>query len=197
MDKQKEMILAIASRTLGYPGEAFHQELAEIEEYIQEFPDYLKDAMSMSISPLAAMPLKEVMETYVATFDLKRNLGLYLTAHELGDSPKRGAALIWLQKTINESGFDRIDDELADYIPMLYELLAVATIREQERMIRRLAVATHRIFTHMPEENPYYGIFSSLMSFVFPTPTAEEIQKLEQDREEADLEPMPYPIMYQ
>ncbi|MDP4084845.1 MAG: nitrate reductase molybdenum cofactor assembly chaperone [Bacillota bacterium] len=197
MHEQQAAILVIASRVLGYPEETFHQDLTEIEESIQEFPGDLCEAILGSIMPLKTTLLKDLRETYVATFDLKKNVGLYLTAHELGDSPKRGAALIWLQKTINQAGFDRIDNELADYMPMLYELLAISPIRDQERMVRRLAAATHRILIHLPQENPYYGIFKNLMSFVFPTPTAEEIQKLEQDREEADLEPMPYPIMYQ
>jgi nitrate reductase delta subunit len=35
------------------------------------------------------------------------------------------------------------------------------------------------------------------MKHVFPTPTKEEIEQLELGREEADLEELPYPIMYQ
>ena len=199
MDEQKKMILNIASRILSYPSETFLQELTEIREFIEEdslSPD-TKGTVEKAIAPLWAMSLKDVSETYVAAFDLKKDLGLYLTAHELGDSPKRGAALIKLQKIINLAGFERVEGELADYMPMLFEFLAVATFPDQERLQRRLATATQRISNHLTEDHPYYGIFSVLMSFVFPKPTAEEIQKLEQEREEADLEPMPYPIMYQ
>lgn len=49
------------------------------------------------IAPLFKMPLLELQEHYVETFDYKDKTGLYLTAHELGDSRKRGAALIKLQ----------------------------------------------------------------------------------------------------
>lgn len=199
MEEQQAIVLAIASRVLGYPTELFHQELSEILECLQEDSVSLEiqEALKMAIAPLLSLSLKEVRETYVAAFDLKKNLGLYLSAHELGDSPKRGAALIKLQKIINEAGYERTDDELSDYMPMLYELLANATFRDQERLERRLGTATYRIMNNMPDENPYFGIFSCLMSFVFPKPTQEEMEKLEQDREEADLEPMPYPIMYQ
>jgi nitrate reductase molybdenum cofactor assembly chaperone NarJ/NarW len=199
MEEQKRMILTIASRILSYPSDTFLQELSEIREFLQE--DVLsfdaKVSIEKAIEPLWAMSLKELRETYVAAFDLKKDLGLYLTSHELGDSPKRGAALIKLQKIINTAGFERVEGELADYMPMLFEFLAVATFPDQERLERRLATATQIIFNHLSDEHPYFGIFSVLMSLVFPKPTAEEIQKLEQEREEADLEPMPYPIMYQ
>ena len=54
------------------------------------------------IDPLFEMSEKELQELYVETFDYKEKTNLYLTAHELGDSRKRGAALIKLQKLICE-----------------------------------------------------------------------------------------------
>src|SRR5699024_5797587 len=128
----------------------------------------------------------------------KSKLGLYLTAHELGDSSKRGAALIKLQKIINEAGFEREGNELADYMPMLFEFLAVVPdTSNHERLYRRLAVALQRMLNNMEESNPYVGILQILMEVVFPQPTKDEVVMLEFDREEADLEELPYPIMYQ
>jgi nitrate reductase molybdenum cofactor assembly chaperone NarJ/NarW len=198
MDEQKTKILTIASHLLSYPNEAFLDELSEICEMIEaeSFSDDIKGALTNAIAPLSEKSLRELKETFVDTFDLKKNLGLYLTAHELGDSPKRGAALIRLQKMINTAGFERVDDELADYIPMLLEFMAVASFPDEERLQNRLAAALQRILDYMVEDNPYIGIFSVLMTFVFEIPTTEEMKKLELDREEADLEPMPYPIMY-
>lgn len=198
MDEQKAQILTIVSHLLSYPTEDFLEELSEIKEIIEEesFPADIKESLANALVPFSEMSLRDLRETYVAAFDLKKKLGLYLTAHELGDSPKRGAALIRLQKIINVAGFERIDEELADYIPMLLEFMAVASFPDKERLQKRLATALQRIFDYMYEDNPYIGIFSVLMTFVFEKPTAEEMKELEQDREEADLEPMPYPIMY-
>jgi nitrate reductase delta subunit len=87
--------------------------------------------------------------------------------------------------------------ELADYIPMLLELLAVAP--EEESFIRlkqRLSVAIHRLLNNLPIGNPYSKVIDLLMMFVFTAPGNEELALLENEREEADLEELPYPMMY-
>ncbi|MNF09722.1 hypothetical protein D3C80_2104600 [compost metagenome] len=48
----------------------------------------------------------------------------------------------------------------------------------------------------MPTENIYAPFFELLVSEVFGEPSAEDIQKLELAREQADLDDMPYPILY-
>ena len=131
------------------------------------------------------------------TFDYKDNTNLYLTAHELGDSRKRGAALIELQKQIHEAGYECDTKELADYIPMLLELLAVAPEEEKiSNLSGRLAYAMDRILTNLPSSNPYKKAMELVMMFVFEAPELEEIAKLEILREEADLNELPYPLMY-
>src|SRR5690606_39737501 len=47
-------------------------------------------AVTAAIRELGGLSLREVREAYVGAFDLKDRTGLYLTAHELGDSRKRG-----------------------------------------------------------------------------------------------------------
>jgi len=139
-----------------------------------------------------------IQELYVQTFDLKTNSGLYLTAYELGDSNMRGAALIRLQKMINEAGFERDDADLADYIPMLLEFLAVAdTTDGTERLQKRVGVAVHYMKERMAGDNPYTNIVALLTDYIFEKPSEEEIKELVSGREEADLEELPYPIMYQ
>jgi len=200
MNEEKRAILAIASHLLGYPSDNFIEEGQALEKLVIENikSAHMKKAIKEAYKPLFSLSSLEIKELYVDTFDLKEKLGLYLTAHELGDSNKRGAALIKLQKIINQAGFERVEGELADFIPMLFEFLAAApeTV-DHQRLYKRLAVAVQRMFNHIEESNPYFGILQMLMKYVFPNPTQEEIEALEYNREEADLEEMPYPIMYQ
>lgn len=72
-----------------------------------------------------SVPPEELREIYVWTFDWKEKTRLYLTAHELGDSRERRAALILLQHIVRDAGFMMPSGELCDFIPLLYELLAV------------------------------------------------------------------------
>ncbi|UJL48136.1 nitrate reductase molybdenum cofactor assembly chaperone [Virgibacillus sp. NKC19-16] len=200
MKQEEQAVLVIASRLLGYPTDTFIEEKQNIQECVEENIETseLKIELIASYDPLFRLSSQEIRELYVSTFDLKSKLGLYLSAHEFGDSSKRGAALIKLQKIINEAGFEREGDELADYMPMLFELLAVVPeSKYHERLYRRLAVAIQRMLNNIDTENPYKGILQVLMRYIFPEPTTEEVAKLEFDREEADLEELPYPIMYQ
>lgn len=195
--KQKEAeLLLVAARLLDYPN----------EESIQFAKDWIKqstawsdqqDELSDMIAPLERLSMLELEKLYVNTFDLKAKLGLYLTAHEFGDSPKRGAALIKLQKIISQAGYERVEEELADFIPMLYELIAVmAETNDTIRVWKRLGNVTEIIHNQLPESNPYYPLINRLMQDIFQAPTKEELKQMEQEREEADLEELPYPIMY-
>lgn len=200
MNQDISISLWIASRILGYPDDEFLSSKEKMDELVESEikSKKLQKAIKESYEPLFHIPVHELRETYVATFDMKSSLGLYLTAHELGDSTKRGAALIKLQKIVNQAGFEREDHELADYMPMLLEFLAIASETEEvKRLFRRMAVAFQRMLDKIDQTNPYTFIIQTLMDFVFPQPTRDEVLKLEYDREEADLEELPYPIMYQ
>ncbi|WP_096270208.1 nitrate reductase molybdenum cofactor assembly chaperone [Paucisalibacillus globulus] len=200
MSNDKQGILVIASRLLGYPSNLFMEEMKELISLAEEAfeSDEVKKEFNEVYSSFKDKEIKEIQEMYVATFDLKAKTGMYLTAHELGDSNKRGAALIKLQKIINQAGFERVDEELVDYIPMLLEFLSIAPeIKEKERLEYRMAIALERIRKNLEEETPYAKIIRILMNRVFPNPSREEIEQLENNREEADLEELPYPIMYQ
>ncbi|WP_138417522.1 nitrate reductase molybdenum cofactor assembly chaperone [Aquibacillus sediminis] len=189
-------LLMIASRMFSYPDGQDNQAVLDCAEHMVASTE-MKQEVRDAIDTVYRIPLKQLQETYVDTFDLKSKVGLYLSAHEFGDSPKRGAALIKLQKMINEAGYDRVDGELADYLPMLFEFVAVEDdFKGRERLLKRMSCVTQRILNHFPEENPYYPFLSLMMKYVFEAPTEEELQKMDQDREEADLEELPYPIMY-
>lgn len=200
MNNEQRVILLVTSRLLNYPDHGLKEFLGNIEDFVQQtiVSSTVKEEIRMMYKPFESFHDIELQELYVETFDLKTKLGLYLTAHELGDSNRRGAALIKLQKMINQAGFERVGEELADYIPMLLEFLTVAPkSSEIERLKKRLGVTLSHMKGNLAENNPYFGVFALLMKYVFSQPTKEELQQLEMGREEADLEELPYPIMYQ
>lgn len=200
MNELQRTLLSIASRLLSYPGDEWDKDLQTIREWTVPLKDgSLRQAMMKVVGVFESMDITQLQELYVATFDWKEPTGLYLTAHELGDSRKRGNALILLQSTLDEAGFAWPENELADYMPMLYEFLAEASEENTpyKKLVRRLACATQHILGHVPDSNLYHGIFAVLMNHVFEVPTEEEMKRLEEQREEADLGEMPYPIQFQ
>ena len=199
MMNESSALLVIMSRILEYPNDEFFEERPIIEKFVNEqiHEEAQRKEILERIDPLFEMGQKKLQELYVETFDYKEKTSLYLTAHELGDSRKRGAALIKLQKLICEAGFEYEGKELADYIPMLLELLAVAPAEENIiRLRHRLSYAIHRLLNNLPGSNPYHNAINLLMMFVFTAPEKEEIAFLENEREEADLDELPYPVMY-
>ena len=197
MDQQQKTILLIASRLLSYPEGVLDEQ--SLDEFIDMHmkSEEIKGELKVAYAPLVRLPLLLHKELYVETFDLRSKTGLYLTAHELGDSPKRGAALLRLKNMLRRSGLDHIEGELADYLPLLFEYLAVSEeLEEHERLIRRIGTALKRIYDYIDDKS-YAQLIQLLIKYVFPTPSEEEMKRMAFEREEADLENMPYPIMYQ
>src|SRR5699024_3851587 len=91
MDQQQKTILLIASRLLSYPEGVLDEQ--SLDEFIDMHmkSEEIKGELKVAYAPLVRLPLLLHKELYVETFDLRSKTGLYLTAHELGDSPKRGA----------------------------------------------------------------------------------------------------------
>lgn len=81
----KSMMLAVTSRMLGYPDDQFLETRPEMLEAIRSGIDdpVLRGRVEQALESLYAIPLKELRELYVWTFDWKDKTGLYLTAHEL------------------------------------------------------------------------------------------------------------------
>ncbi|HEX7057183.1 MAG TPA: nitrate reductase molybdenum cofactor assembly chaperone [Bacilli bacterium] len=199
MREEQRAVLIIASRLLSYPAENVWAEVLEIQTCIRECIDSkaLRIELSQAAAAFLALPHTELQEQYVATFDLRENTGLYLTAHELGDSRKRGMALVELQNLLKENGYQPPEGELADYIPMLCELLAAGEDSPPLQQLKgRLAVAVKRIWEHLPEDSLYRPVFAALTRAVFGEPAANDIAEAERGRETADLDPLPYPLMY-
>jgi nitrate reductase molybdenum cofactor assembly chaperone NarJ/NarW len=199
MREETAELLVLTARFLEYPDMKFIDECSNLEEYLKKFisSEEMQNELLTRLKPLFFLKIKDLQELYVETFDYKEKSGMYLTAQELGDSRRRGQALIQLQKLIADLGFENVSKELADYIPMLMELLAVAPETEEVKQLhRRLAYAINRIYTHLPENNPYYQVFDILMTYIFEAPNLEQITQLENEREEADLEELPYPMLY-
>ena len=199
MISEKNALLILLARILDYPDQSYKEHELVYKEFISEnFPSAsVREEVSTRLRPLFEIQLEELQEIYVDTFDYKEKTNLYLTAHELGDSKKRGAALIQLQKLIMESGYEWNGKELADFIPMLLEFLAVAPEEEKVfKLSRRVAYAVSRIMIHLQEGNPYKKAVELLMMYAFEGLTEEEISLLENAREEADLNELPYPLMY-
>lgn len=107
---------------LDYPGADWTERLDAIEQ--------------VALAESVAIPLRRFIdvarewgparlrEHYVSTFDNKRRCNLYMTYFTMGDTRRRGAALVNFSALYRAVGYEPDERELPDYLPLLLELSA-------------------------------------------------------------------------
>ena len=216
-DELRRAVFIAAARLLAYPDDTLWALLPEIEAYLRELP--ASDAVTTLATVAKRLRETDVAELearYVATFDFNESAALYLTAHELGDSRRRGQALVELRTLLRAAGFEEATDELPDYLPLLLELLAHAPAVPEapkgpadaplplDALGQRLAAVCERIAAHLDVANPYRDVFDALLHVLPEPPEPVELAESAAPnperhfprREQADTGEMPYPLRY-
>lgn len=189
MTDDTRVVLKLVAGMLDYPGsEKFFKRLSEWIEVAEETDSELALAMRR----LGDQDRIALEKLYVETFDFDSKAALYVTAHELGDSRDRGEALVELTNLYHEAGYEVPDDQLADYLPLLLELLVMRPELVPQTIVERVAMVTDNVAHHLDGAHPYRPLFvianRALGGSSNPRPTVEE---------RPDLADLPYPIDYQ
>lgn len=98
---------------LRYPTEELLELISHIESdqpNIKEFLEYAKNESLLNLQT-----------EYVKSFDLSDRSTLYLTYHRFRDDPKRGTFLVKLVDYYRKKGFEFVDNELPDFLPVVLE----------------------------------------------------------------------------
>lgn len=116
----------LASVLLQYPTAALFEGLDTLDAAAaQTAPRPGREAFARFLDWLRATPPTEVAQHYVETFDLRRRCALYLTYHRHGDTRKRGMAMLAFSAAYQAAGFERCEDELPDYLPVVLDFAAL------------------------------------------------------------------------
>lgn len=149
----------------------------ELIENVPILADYSKEGNAKSLSSfldyLQTNNLITLQEDYVNTFDRNPSQSLHLFEHIHGEDRSRGQALVDLMQEYKQAGFDIVENELPDYLPLFLEFLSAC---EPEKATELLGDAIH-VIAHIGnnlEKNasPYHVIFQVLkeLSPVEPLP---------------------------
>ena len=98
---------------LRYPTQELLELISHIESdqpNIKEFLEYAKNESLLNLQT-----------EYVKSFDLSDRSTLYLTYHRFRDDPKRGTFLVKLVDYYRKKGFEFVDNELPDFLPVVLE----------------------------------------------------------------------------
>ena len=211
--ESRRLLLKAAAYLLGYPSDGFDSLLDEMRPDLERLPEAPAPAAQLvaGIAALRAMPPEARAASYVATFDFSEARALYLTAHELGDSRRRGQALLDLRAILRAAGFEAPEGELPDHLPLLLEFVASApTDVDTTPIERRLALVCEQIQIALAVGDPYQLVFAALRALLptvepaetlaatgaAPAPTAPRKPRFPL-HECADTAELPYPVRYE
>jgi nitrate reductase molybdenum cofactor assembly chaperone NarJ/NarW len=113
-----------ASLLLDYPDEELLARVPMLRAAARSLPEDLGASLTLFIERLESMPLQELQQDYVETFDNRRRCNLFLTYFAHGDTRKRGMALLRFKQTYLASGFELDDAELPDHLCVVLEYAA-------------------------------------------------------------------------
>jgi nitrate reductase molybdenum cofactor assembly chaperone NarJ/NarW len=106
-----------------------------------------------------------LQQDYVATFDLEKRCGLYLTFYGEGDRRERGTALLRLRQLYRAAGLPQQDGELPDYLPLMLEFAASAPAGRGELVLREHRAALELVRHSLRErETPYAEVLDAVCS---------------------------------
>ncbi|UOF91861.1 nitrate reductase molybdenum cofactor assembly chaperone [Fodinisporobacter ferrooxydans] len=198
MKHSRQKYFKVFSYMLGYPNASFFDGIAELEEWLKGLPPKeARGLLQKGCERFTKWNIMELQKHYVATFDFKDSTSLHLTAHEHGDGRDRGAALVRLKAMLGSAGYEELDGELPDYIPLLFEFLAEETdpvmIAEIEQ---RLAKGIAKIRKAMDPASPYTLIFAAAEQ-ILPVVQKSGETPYDHENQKPDLEELPYPLYYE
>ena len=106
-------VWGVCSALLDYPTEELLASLDALEALVPEHPH-----LAGLFEHLRRVPLAELQQDYVATFDHTRKCALYLTYFAYGDTRRRGAALVEFKEAYRRGGVEWAEElgELPDHL---------------------------------------------------------------------------------
>jgi nitrate reductase delta subunit len=123
-----------ASLLLDYPHAGLQDQLALVQQAAEALPASVAEPLKHCAARLAGVPLRDLQEEYVDTFDNRRRHNLFLTYFAHGDTRKRGLALLRFKQTYLQAGVELNEStaagaELPDHLCVVLEF--AATVDQQ------------------------------------------------------------------
>lgn len=156
------------SLVLSYPEASFDYE-GELEALRKDsrLEKKLFSKLERATQNLFSRPLLELQTQYVDVFDRGKGCSLYLFEHAYGDSLNRGEALVRLSHFYFENGYQIVDNELPDYVPMYFELLSTFSFEKAREKMSEIESFLKNIYESLMGHNPDYAVFLEIVMDFF------------------------------
>lgn len=127
-DEQLRATWQTVSVLLDYPTEASAGLYDRLRSVVAGLPSSVSMPLGSFLSHVESVPLRELQEQYVRTFDHTRRGCLYLTYFAYGDTRRRGVVLVEFKQAYRRGGMEFTADELPDHIGVVLEFGATADL---------------------------------------------------------------------
>ncbi len=171
----------ILSLLLDYPEQDLLNALPFVQEELKS-ESILDKAQLQKIQDFAdacvSFPLSEWQMLYVNQFDCGKQLNLYLFDHIYGDSRERGQAMVDLKEMYEKAGFEVVQNELPDYLPLFLEFLSYQKNAEKaSKLLNDIRPVLENIHKQLAERNNFYDfLFVILLDLAESQDTKKDIK---------------------
>ncbi|WP_238883784.1 nitrate reductase molybdenum cofactor assembly chaperone [Clostridium sp. YIM B02551] len=156
-------VYLITSFLLRYPDNNWFIELKEIKNEIEEegnkkewsevlsFINYVENIMEL-----------DLQELYVSTFDFTNMTPLNLSYFKYKEDRDRGMGLLNIKEKYRKAGFEMVENELPDFLPLILEFSALSLNNE---ILMEYKESIYEMFLKLRREgNPYNKVFNILLN---------------------------------
>ena len=113
---RRRTVWSLCSALLDYPSEDLLPGIDSVADHLAGLPDHVADPLRELVAHLRSHDLRALQEEYVETFDHTRRCALYLTYFALGDTRRRGVALVQFKQAYRRAGVEFDAEELPDLL---------------------------------------------------------------------------------
>jgi nitrate reductase molybdenum cofactor assembly chaperone NarJ/NarW len=123
----------LISFLLRYPTEEHRLAVEEAQRFVAEIEELsIKKSLTVFLDAISEWDQDQWVEHYIEVFDFGKTSNLYMTCLKLGEQKERGLELLKLKKFYEAAGFDVMDKELPDFLPLMLEFCG--EVRKEVRL---------------------------------------------------------------
>jgi nitrate reductase molybdenum cofactor assembly chaperone NarJ/NarW len=201
-DRDTAVVYQATALLLDYPDDTLAARLPLLRAAVEEAGDTDDDPAARLVPLLdhvEQMPLIELQQEYVATFDLRRRCALYLTYYAFGDTRKRGMALLNFKSAYRKAGLVLDEGELPDHLAVVLEFAATSDLEAGRRLLQQHRAGLELLNLSLHDAGSPYAAAVAAVSATLPRIRGDERETVRRlvaegpPEEEVGLEPFAPP----
>ena len=160
----RSTVYKLCSLLLSYPDEELLSARDSLRGAVAELPAFpARASLARFCEWWCGLDPLGLQQHYVATFDLDKRCGLYLTFYGEGDRRDRGMALLRLRQLYRAAGLPQAGRELPDFLPVMLEFASFAPGGRGELVLREHRAALELVRLAVRDrDSPYAEVLDAV-----------------------------------